>query len=71
MWLEVDVPQMKDRGKKSVDAILLLWGETQDVHGTQQTPEVLPVILSLYGTVPSLQAWTYKCTVRENTFYPF
>ncbi|TNN75926.1 hypothetical protein EYF80_013896 [Liparis tanakae] len=41
---------MKDGGQQSVDAALLLWGETQDVHGVQQTPEVVPVILPLYST---------------------
>jgi len=52
--LEEDVPQMKDGGQQSVDAALLLWGETQDVHGVQQTPEVVPVILPLDSTISSL-----------------
>lgn len=59
MWLEVDVSQMKDRRQESIDTSLLVWGETQDVHGTQQTPEVFPIVLPLYGAVPSLQAHIY------------
>lgn len=58
--LEVDIPQMKDRGQQSVDAVLLLWSETQDVHGVQQTPEVLPIILPLDSTIPSLHSSTHK-----------
>lgn len=57
--LEVDVAQMKDRGQQSVDAVLLLRSETQDVHGVQQTPEVLPIILPLDSTIPSLQSRTH------------
>lgn len=71
MWLEVDIPQMKDRRQESVDTSLLLWGETQDVHGIQQTPEVLPIILTVYGAVPSLHGHTStvirnKITVADN-----
>lgn len=58
MWLEVDIAQMKDRGQHSVDALLLLWSKTQDVHGIQQTSEIFPIILSLYGTISSLHTYT-------------
>lgn len=73
MWLEVDVSQMKDRRQEPVDTSLLLWGETQDVHGTQQTPEVLPIILPLYGAVPSLHTHTQLSkttllTVEDDSF---
>lgn len=62
MWLEVDIPQMKHRGEQSVDTIQLLWGEAQDVHGTQQTSEVLPVIFTFYSTVSSLQTCPFMNT---------
>lgn len=54
MRLEEDVPQVQDGGQQPVDAVQLVWSETQDVHGIQQTPEVLSIILPLDGAISSL-----------------
>lgn len=55
MRLEKDVSQVEDRGQQPVDGVLFLWSETQNVHGVQQTPEVLPIVLTLYSTVSPLK----------------
>lgn len=55
MRLEKDISQVEDRGQQPVDGVLFLWSETQNVHGVQQTPEVLPIVLTLYSTVSPLK----------------
>lgn len=52
--LEVNVAQVQDGGEDAKDCRLVVRAEVQDLHGGEQTQEVLGVVLPVNGAVSAL-----------------